>query len=86
MTITARFPGTCRSCHRAIGVGEKIEWTSGSRPSHTKCPADRTPVISDHAAPSIYTPRYSPKLGSACCSRCGGPLSYGGPVCDDCSE
>ena len=39
MTITARYASTCTACHRAITPGQQIEWSRGSQPRHTTCPA-----------------------------------------------
>lgn len=40
MTITARYPGKCSKCGRSITVGEKIEWSRGSKAYHSKCPME----------------------------------------------
>ena len=43
MPLTARFPGTCRSCHQPIAVGEEIAdsgETGGLRWTHVTCAAD----------------------------------------------
>lgn len=37
MTITARYPGTCPTCHQHITPGQQIEWTKGEKPKHTRC-------------------------------------------------
>jgi hypothetical protein len=37
MTITAKYPGTCRKCGRAIKVGDQIEWQKGKGASHAQC-------------------------------------------------
>lgn len=37
MTITAKFPGRCARCGRAITPGQQIEWSRGQRPYHTAC-------------------------------------------------
>lgn len=39
MTITAKFAGTCKSCNRRFGAGEKINWTRGAGSTHVVCPA-----------------------------------------------
>jgi len=40
MIITAKYAGRCSSCARVIEVGERIEWTRGSRVvQHTNCRA-----------------------------------------------
>jgi hypothetical protein len=38
MTITAKFPGTCRRCGGKITVGEKIEWSREDGARHLECP------------------------------------------------
>lgn len=42
MTITAKYPGSCSTCGRAITPGQRIAWTHGSRPRHSTCGAPRT--------------------------------------------
>jgi len=55
MTITAKFPGRCSSCSRVIEVGERIEWTRGSRVvQHTNCRASLASATSQQQ-PSAET-------------------------------
>ena len=42
MTITARFPGRCRSCGGDFAAGEEIEWTRGEGAAHPVCPTTTT--------------------------------------------
>lgn len=45
MTITARYASTCTACHRAITIGQQIEWERGRKAvRHTDC-AHTTPQI-----------------------------------------
>jgi hypothetical protein len=44
LTITAKFPGKCRSCGGRIAVGEQVEWEKGKGAAHNSCPATATPV------------------------------------------
>lgn len=44
MTITARYPGTCPTCHAPITPGQQIEWTKGAKPRHTTCGASASAV------------------------------------------
>lgn len=39
MTISAKYPGTCKKCGGKIAVGEKIEWSAGQGSQHAECPA-----------------------------------------------
>jgi len=39
MTITAKYPTICASCHAPIHPGQRIEWTRGEPARHTSCPA-----------------------------------------------
>lgn len=34
MTITSKFPGKCDACGGPIKIGDKIEWSRGSKPRH----------------------------------------------------
>ena len=38
MTITAKFPGTCKKCGGSIEAGEQIEWAAGVGAAHLTCP------------------------------------------------
>ncbi len=38
MTITAKYPGTCKKCGGKIEVGQKIEWAKGEGAEHIECP------------------------------------------------
>lgn len=37
MIITAKFASVCPGCSRRILVGEKVEWSRGSRACHAAC-------------------------------------------------
>lgn len=37
MIITAKFAATCPCCSAQIKVGEKVEWTKGSKARHVAC-------------------------------------------------
>lgn len=39
MTITAKYAATCPCCNRPISVGDKIEWSKGSKARHAACAA-----------------------------------------------
>lgn len=39
LSITAKFPGTCRGCHARIAVGQQIYWVKGSGARHVDCEA-----------------------------------------------
>lgn len=39
MTITAKYSATCPHCTRSINPGDKIEWSKGTRATHTTCGA-----------------------------------------------
>lgn len=38
LSITAKFPGYCRSCNGRITPGEQIWWARGDKPKHIECP------------------------------------------------
>jgi predicted RNA-binding Zn-ribbon protein involved in translation (DUF1610 family) len=44
MTITSKYPGTCRSCGGRIRVGERVNWQRGQGASHIACPEDAPPA------------------------------------------
>jgi hypothetical protein len=44
MTITAKYPGTCRECGGRIQQGDRIEWEKGAGAAHVECPAQPTVV------------------------------------------
>lgn len=50
MIITAKYLSTCPNCGGSIGVGDKVEWTKGSKASHAKCPKGRTAAAPKRAA------------------------------------
>lgn len=39
MTITAKYPGTCPCCARAIAAGDRVEWSKGQKARHVSCSA-----------------------------------------------
>lgn len=39
MSITAKYPARCATCHGNITPGQKIEWTKGEPVRHTACGA-----------------------------------------------
>lgn len=39
MTITAKYPGTCKRCGKGIRAGEQIEWVKGQGANHIDCAA-----------------------------------------------
>ena len=41
MTITAKYPGSCKSCGRAISIGQSIEWRKGEVATHSSCGGGR---------------------------------------------
>jgi hypothetical protein len=49
MTITAKFPGTCHRCSGRITPGQQIEWTRGTKPTHTTCGAPTTTATSSRS-------------------------------------
>jgi len=84
MTITAKYPGQCVRCGRAIRPGQQIEWRRGQPPYHAACA---------HTAgtPAAALPRRKPVAGAAggirhaagrnrqsgACERCGHYLAVG---------
>ncbi len=68
MTITAKFAATCPTCHKAINVGSKIEWSKGARARHASCATPTvasslgsTPGSRRRAAEAAATPAAAPK-------------------------
>ena len=51
MTITARYPGTCRHCRQAIVPGTAIEWAEGRGATHVTCPAARVSRARGYTCP-----------------------------------
>jgi DNA repair protein RadD len=39
LSITAKFPGTCRGCRGRIAVGQQVYWVKGSGAKHVDCGA-----------------------------------------------
>jgi hypothetical protein len=37
MIITAKFASTCLCCSAPIAVGNKVEWSKGSKATHVAC-------------------------------------------------
>jgi len=42
MIITARFASCCPTCSRAVSVGDKVEWSKGTKARHVACSAPTT--------------------------------------------
>ena len=42
LSITAKFPGTCKGCRRRIAVGQQIYWIKGEGAKHADCDAARS--------------------------------------------
>ena len=77
MTITAKFPGTCRRCHGPISVGSQIEWEKSSGASHLKCPDGNHPQ-------AAAGPRKTGQLWEEC-PQCGRePIYMPLHLCDHC--
>lgn len=37
MIITAKFASVCPSCSSRIAIGDKVEWSKGSKAAHVAC-------------------------------------------------
>lgn len=37
LSITAKYPGRCRSCSGSIAIGQQIYWSKGEKPRHVEC-------------------------------------------------
>lgn len=51
MTITAKFPGTCKKCNGNISAGTQIEWSKGNGAQHVTCPEKHTSPEQKPVAP-----------------------------------
>ena len=79
MTITAKYPGTCPTCQKAIQPGQQVEWSKGSKARHTDCAAANsvpTKPTTTTAAPKRRYHQY--------CADCG-TASQGYYRCRDCN-
>ena len=45
MIITARFASCCPTCSRAVSVGDKVEWSKGTKARHVACSAPTTTTV-----------------------------------------
>lgn len=55
MTITAKFASVCPCCQSRIAVGDKVEWSKGSKARHVACsgkPAAHAPRVGGGNDPS----------------------------------
>lgn len=50
MTITAKFPSVCPSCHGRIQAGQQIEWAKGEKARHTDCTSSASSVVASVSA------------------------------------
>ncbi len=50
MTITAKYPGTCRLCGGKIRPGQEIEWERGQKPVHANCSSKSATATATPAA------------------------------------
>lgn len=96
MTITAKYAATCPCCNRPINVGDRIEWSKGTKARHAACAAVGAPVSSARPRrgggtwdPSRFNGYGAPRGGfvRACksggnCSSFGTGRSCGGHDCD----
>ncbi len=57
MTITARYPGTCRLCGGKIKPGQEIEWERGQKPVHARCSSKAAAATS---AARVVVPKAAP--------------------------
>lgn len=76
MTITAKFPGRCKSCGGSIAAGERIEWARGRGSRHVSCDTQQRdrPAPSD-TAPASAPVRYATAPMLAFIARLGGSIT-----------
>lgn len=93
MSITAKYPGRCSTCHGSITPGDAIEWDKATkRTTHATCPAAAartTPARGKNWDPQRFNGYRSPRGGyvKTCktdgnCSSFGDGRSCGGHDCD----
>ena len=74
MIITAKFSSFCPHCNSRINVGEKVEWSKGSKAAHVACTAKAPGVASSSRSSygrSSYGRRSSGQYGDDCyCRHC----------------
>lgn len=84
MTITAKFPGTCKKCNNPISAGIQIEWSKGSGAQHVTCPEQTAQA----AKPVSNAPKF---MRCRSCGQIGYTRQYpfstnpGSGHCDDCN-
>ena len=64
--ITARFPGSCRTCGGAIKIGETILWAKATGSRHLVCP-----VVVRETPARPTRGGYRPYGSNGICTRCG---------------
>lgn len=80
MTISAKFATVCPCCNNRINVGDKVEWTKGSKARHVACAASTAlptgngaritmAALSAHVATLPRSRGYSRRTGCSCGSR-----------------
>jgi hypothetical protein len=91
MIITAKFASVCPTCSSRIAIGEKVEWSKGSKAAHVACGASgsRTAPASRNWDASAFNGYGRARGGfrKACvsdgnCSSMGSGRSCGGHDCD----
>lgn len=87
MTITARFPGTCRKCGGRINPGDAIDWDKATRQtSHATCPAKgaaRAPSAKPAATQTTPPPPAIERLAAryaGTCAGCGEAIKVGAQI------
>lgn len=64
-TFTAKYTGTCDSCHAPIHVGDEITYAVGS-PIHVECPDNLSEGTSHGFCTSCFTAFPASKVCSNC--------------------
>jgi hypothetical protein len=64
MIIVAKFASICPTCSQRIAVGEKVEWSKGSKAAHVACGAGGVSQRSSYRGPYRGSRRNS-RAGSA---------------------
>ena len=76
MIITAKFASVCPVCSQRIAVGEKVEWSKGSKAAHVACGASgvasKSEPLSLDGSPAIRAQHWSQRGHGPAVRLCAG--------------